>query len=312
MPPEQNPTPKPSADLKRLRTYQSDVEEMMQKQQTSKAAIAIAQDKKRVGEEAEPKPAASGFTASKIFSMSGKLPLGTQWNFKLIGVVVLGLLVIIGIGVGAFFFWPSGTPKKIEQKRVEVPKITAVALQGGERRAGVLGAIQDTVDAAAVPANEIRTIPVTRDGQSLSTTDFLAALEAGAPPALVRALGPTPVLGVYGSGQTFLLLSVVSYDHAFSGMLSWEQNLVEDMGPLFGVSAREVLDEVGSTTTEALQSIITIKDAIIRNKDVRAAFDPEGKIVFMYSFVDKQTLVMTASEDTLKMLVSKAGGGRLK
>lgn len=318
MPQEQSPQPlKPSGDLKRIHTYESDVEELMQKQQTSKAAIAIAEDKRRVEEskKPEPPPTPSAARPSKVFQISSALPLGTRWNFKLITVVAVALLMLAGIGVGAFFFVRDAAPPKVVQPpKTNVPQVSAVVLQGKERRAGVLAAIRDSIKSISVPQTEVRTLPLKRETADISTGELLALLETHAPASLIRALGEKPTLGIYGfqGGQTFLLFSVTSYDYAFSGMLEWEPKLLDDIGPLFGVSARDVLRDVGSTTEEALQNTITIKDVIIRNKDARAAFAPDGSIVFLYSFIDKQTLVFATNEDTLKMLIAKAGGGKLR
>ena len=90
------------------------------------------------------------------------------------------------------------------------------------------------------------------------------------------------------------------------------EHAFDDIGPLFGVNTRELLINVGSTTADALQNRIVFKDVVIRNKDARAAFGPQGTIVFLYSFIDKQTLVFTTHEETLKTLVGKAGGGKLR
>ena len=95
-------------------------------------------------------------------------------------------------------------------------------------------------------------------------------------------------------------------------MLSWEQNLLSDIGPLFGISVRDILGKAASTTSEALQNTLAVKDVIIKNKDVRAIFDPKKEIIFLYSFIDKETLVLTTSEDTLRFLIGKAWGGRLR
>ena len=191
---------------------------------------------------------------------------------------------------------------------------TTIVLSGGEKRAGAIKAIQQGLSALSVPQNELRRALLRRGEALITTPELFELLETGASPALIRALTKWPTLGVHGfqGGQPFLLFGVTSYDHAFAGMLAWEQRLVADIAPLFGVSIREVLANVGSTTAEALQNTIEIKDVIIRNKDGRAVFGPGGDILFVYSFVDKETLVLTTGEDTMRALISKAGGGQLK
>ena len=314
MPPEQSPKPDAPQALKRIRTFQSDVEELMQREQTSKADIALAQNEKKLREEtASTETAPPIFKQSKVFSISNALPLSRRWNVRRITLITVGFLVIVGIGVGAFYLFRGAKPAApvLNTK----PKQTAgIELGTGAKRAGALSAIRKAIQALSIPQNELRPISLQRGGAVLTTGELFAVLEANPPPELERALGSSPTFGLYGfkGGQPFLLFGVTSYDRAFAGMLSWEQTLLSDIGPLFGVSSRDILKNTGSTTKEAVENVITIKDAIIRNKDARAAFDPQGVIVFLYSFIDKQTLVFTTDEDMLKALIAKAGGGSLK
>lgn len=307
IPPQSNT----SGDLPRIRTYQSDVEEMMQKQHVSKTTIALAESE-RARQQEEPAESAS---PTKIFSIGNALPLQTDWNWRLIALVSTGAMLIAGIGIGAYFFWRTPPSPLVAPATQEKPKTTAtIALQGKETRAGAIALLQRSMEAISVPQNELRAIPVTASGAALSTPTLFTMLQATTPSALVRALGSAPVLGLHGfqGGQPFLLFSVSSYDNAFPSMFSFEETLLDDIGPLFGVSSRELLANVGSTTAEALQNRIVFKDVVIRNKDARAAFSPQGTIVFLYSFIDKQTLVLTTNEETLKALIGKAGGGKLR
>lgn len=316
MPPEQTPQSKPSNELKRIRTFQGDVEEMMQRNKVSKASIALAENEKRVERETLDSPSASVITpdASKVFKISSPLALAPHWNTRLITLVVVGIVIVGGMGIGAFLFFRNNEEPTSTDQQTQIPQSAAISLAGGESRAGVLKAIVDNIAALSVPQNQLRIIPMTLGALTITTEELFLKLETSAPTPLTRALGATPTLGVHGfrGGQPFLLFSVSSYDHAFAGMLAWEKNMLRDIGPIFGVVPREILGKVSSTTSEALGNRIAIKDVILRNKDARAAFDPQGKIVFLYSFIDKQTLVVTTNEDTLKLLISKAGGGRLR
>lgn len=301
--------------LKRIHTFQSDVEELMQKEQVSKADIALAEGARQTAQAEAAHVTPPQPDQSKTFRISNNLPLSTRWNVRLITVAAVGAVVLGGIGIGVFFFSKNAEQEPAAGPRGnKAPETRALVLQGKERRAGVLNVIQAGIAAVSVPQNEMRTVPVRRGEATLSTSELFTLLETGAPPALVRALGETFTLGIHGfqGGQPFLLFTVSSYDHAFAGMLLWEPRLIDDVGPLFGISSREILADVGSTTTEALQNTIAIKDVIIKNKDARAAFNPSGSIVFLYSFTDKRTLIFTTSEDTLKALISKAGGGKLR
>jgi hypothetical protein len=47
------------------------------------------------------------------------------------------------------------------------------------------------------------------------------------------------------------------------------------------------------------------EDRIVKNKDVREFRAADGKIVFLYSFIDQTKLVVTASEETLAEIISR-------
>lgn len=319
MPPQKNlqqkPPSPPKDELRRLHTYESDVQEIMQKGQVSKATIAIAENAKQVKHEDEiSKAPVVPIAPAKIFTVEPELPFGRQTvNYRFL-LILGGLLLLAGIGVTLFLFMTRVTPKKLILPRATVPQERAIVFQGNERRANSIVAIQKALKATSVPQGNVRAVPIELGNTNITTAEFFDLLDATPPATLIRALSSEPILGVYGfqGGQPFLLFDVSSFDHAFSGMLEWEENMLEDIGPLFGVSPRAILGETGSTTAEILNNTIRIKDVILRNKDARAAFDSEGNILFLYSFIDKQTLVLTTGEDTLRALQTKARGGRLK
>ena len=316
-------------ELKRLRTYQSDVEELMQRKEVSKASIALAENERRVEteKEAEVKEVPSSeapveavpSTPPKVFSITGGLPDAREstlhLNLKRI-LITSGVVLLMGGLAGGVFYFVHSIPNVpvLTPPKIESPKSGGIALQGKEGRANVLKLMQSAVASLSVPQNQFVTIPMTIGDTPLTTAELLAKLESSAPATLVRALGPVPTLGVHGfqGGKPFLLFGVSSYDFAFEGMLAWEEKLILDIGPVFSITPRTVLQNVGSTTAEALQNTVVYKDIIIKNKDARAAFDPQGAIVLVYGFLDKDTLVVTTDEETFRALLGKAGGGRLR
>ena len=314
---EQTPTQTYPPELKRIKTFQSDVEELIQKQQISKAAIALAESERRVKKEevsAQPSAPAPAHSA-KILTLSGGLPpAAPKWNTSTLLAVVVLVLAVLGMGTGVYFFLKQNAPLQISPPSVNVKSGTAITLNTKESREKIVEKIRSHVQALSVPQNEVRVIPIVLDGKTITTTELLEEIEASVPAALLRALGTEPVLGVHGfrGGQPFLLFSVHSYDHAFDGILSWEPNLLREVGPLFGISVRNILGRVASTTSDILENTLTIKDVIIRNKDARVVLGPGEEKIFLYSFLDKETLVLTTNTDTLQFLIGKAWGGRLR
>lgn len=314
---DQQPSNTDNGELKHIHTFQSDVEEVMKRQQISKATIAIAQSERRAAQKKEEAraPAPEPQAPSKVFHIVRDLPVSSRWNVASLALIAITLLFLVGTGVGLYFFLSgsetAGPPKEVTQ----APKSAAVTLEGKEGRTGIIKMIQRRLDTLSVPQNELHTIPVTLAAMPITTAELFGKLETASPGPLVRALGASPTLGVHGfrGGQPFFLWSVSSYDHAFAGMLAWEPDLLSDIGPLFGISPRAIIaKQLSSTTADVLGMARTFKDLIVRNKDVRAVFGPKGSIIFLYAFIDKETLVLTTNEETLKFLIGRAGGGRLK
>ena len=316
MPPKQGQNIEPAEELKRIRTYESDVQEIMQKGQISKATIAIAENAKQIKREDEASKAPPvPIALAKIFTVGSELPFGRQpVNYRFLFLIVGGVLLLAGVGVALFLFMTRTTTGNLILPNTTVTQESAIIIQENERRASVITAIQKALKSISVAQSDIRTVPIKLGGTNITTAKFFELLDATPPATLVRALSSEPILGIYGfkGGQPFLLFDVLSFDHAFAGMLEWEENMLEDIGPLFGISPRALLGETGSTTADILNKTIRIKDVILRNKDARAAFDSEGNILFLYAFIDKQTLLFTTGEDTLRALQNRTSGGRLR
>lgn len=318
-----NQTPNPaSGELKPIRTYQGDVEEILKKENVSLSTIAIAEQNKEPEREA---PVLFTQQPEKPKVLHVETPLQerggfhrTQVNWKR-----LGLLLAAGAGIGllmwgGFVFITRERPPETEPVRLPLPKddtpVGAVSFSGTETRTAVQKAIRDRAKSVVLPLNETGVFPVTHSGAPMDPLNFLSLLRSSASGTLIRALGNEMVFGVHNfqGNQLFLVIPVLSFDHAFDGMIAWEKQLLQDVGPLFGIKPEDLQMASASTTAELLQRRIAIKDVIIKNKDARAAFDTEGKIVFLYAFPDKQTLIMTSNEETFKILLNKTGGGILK
>jgi len=93
-------------------------------------------------------------------------------------------------------------------------------------------------------------------------------------------------------------------------MLSWEANLWQDFKELFDLESRESAVSAGSSsTTQPSNSFgldaMRFQDATFFNKDCRVVKDTSGKIIFLYSIVDENTIVLTTSTDTLKEILAR-------
>ena len=299
-------------ELPRIRTYESDVAEAMQKGNVSRADIALAEGSRR-----QKAPQSSAQTvdiatqAPKTLRLSTDLPEGgasavpwrriALWGGGALALAVFGTLLYYG------FLWSRGALPTTKDKTPAAQSAAATVLQilPGETRAGLIQKLTDAVENAPNQLGEARALAVQIDGTPITTEQFFTILNARAPASLARALDPSLTVGVHNlqGNQLFLLVPVRSYERAFADMLTWgSAEMLTDLGPLFKIQSGG----------NALLNPPALKDTIVKNRDARALFDESGKIIFLYSFLDKETLLFATNDETVRALLPKVSRGRLR
>ncbi len=133
---------------------------------------------------------------------------------------------------------------------------------------------------------------------------LLKELAIRAPSSLARSIEGEYMLGFYAKGGSFLILKPTFFENAFAGMLAWEPYMAEDLSPFFTNATDSVFLPTRKTTPGG-----PFKDLIIKNKDTRVLYDSKGDITLVYSFTDRNTLVIAESKkafvEILKRLTSK-------
>jgi hypothetical protein len=154
----------------------------------------------------------------------------------------------------------------------------------------------------------------------LSAQNVLALVAPSAPDALARSLDPAQyIFGVhaYDDNQAFLIFKTSSYEQAFSGMLAWEPSMQKDLAPLFTrtpelhIQTNPAASSTAatSTATSAPQAPAVLptgfQDAIIENHDARVIENASGDILLLWTFLDRNTLVIATNEATLREIISR-------
>ena len=135
-------------------------------------------------------------------------------------------------------------------------------------------------------------------------------MQSHAPDTLVRSLETDFVFGLHAlnQNQPFLIFKTNYYQNAYAGMLSWETTLQDDLGPLF-ITPEPVVE--ASSTDQALRLSENFEDIVVKNRDTRALRNRNGKIIFLYSFPDKNTIILTTNADTLEKIATRLIAGKL-
>jgi hypothetical protein len=150
----------------------------------------------------------------------------------------------------------------------------------------MLGALERVKAPAPEP------IATTTAATTTETATPIPDLSSATSTATSTPQAPAPRLA---DESIFIIIKLESFENAFAGMLAWEAKMLEDLGPLF--STRELAANTPSDTA--------FEDVTERNKDARVLRNPEGEVVLLYSFFDNNTLIITDSEETLRVILNR-------
>lgn len=288
-----------SVPLKQIRTFQGDVATALTRQKESLFSIHETERLKR---------SSGGTIIQTVTDDSGK-------RKELISLI-LGSLFFLVIGiVGSWYTYNEFLRKTapptlaVPGNRFIPPQSIAFINAASSSRETIFSNIAE--NGLGLTPGELRHI-VLRNGVGtnaplLTSTEFFQIIGSRAPGSLIRAYEPLFMLGAIGKSLTtgqasvFAIFKLASFENAFPGMLSWEPNMAEDIGPLFSTS----------DSLKVIPPSSVFKDVISRNKDVRILYAPVSpgsattSPALIYSFYDNRVLIITDSLETLRTLIDR-------
>ena len=232
-------TPSPAQNdrgtLKNIRTYESDVAEIMSRTHVSTASIAIAESVKTQGEpvlaEAPEKP--SHIIRNLFFALLS--------------------LILLAAGAGGAYYLYSMSPlagtsstapaptQRAVQSIVPSDSFVVVPIDGLNQQA-IIARVQQEIGKPLAP-DSIKEIifAETSNGVQVRVTanEMLQNMGLEAPDMIARSLAPSWMLGVYsddtGMTSPFVVTTNTFFQNAFAGMLSWEPTMASDLKPYLPV-----------------------------------------------------------------------------
>ena len=267
--------------LKSLRTFQGDVQEAMAKNNTSIVHIALAEQTRK---QKEPEPQQTPVS----YNIKNKSFLVVGISFLTIGLIVIGVVYYMNSRVNPLSVPTNGSIVNYSQAGI----IDATNMSPDQFNQTVLQQKQSV----KLPVNNLLFIDVQgSDKKTLPTENFLSLLAPNMPSTLARSFAQKYMFGIYSydTNTPFVILTTEDYGASYSGMLKWEENMSKDLGILFGLSS-DIISKPSIFTDES-----------VKNKDLRILVDANGKTVLVYSFIDKNTLIIASSEDIFTALLGK-------
>jgi len=139
-----------------------------------------------------------------------------------------------------------------------------------------------------IPSFEERSTedPEVKTKREVGSKEFLSFIDVR-PPSRVRSfLEDRFMFGFYTGtvDSPFIMFKITSYDHAFAGMLEWEDTIVSDLRNIF--------------TLGSISPNLFFKDIVINNRDARILLGQSGETILLYSFLDANTLLIATNSQT--------------
>ncbi|NCS99621.1 hypothetical protein GW765_01420 [Candidatus Parcubacteria bacterium] len=221
--------------------------------------------------------------------------------------LVFGLVsLVLFVSAVGIFFYATREEAPVEQK-TQVVQRSIVYAENHNRidttnilPITLVSKISSKVSSGGSDIGEVTNLYFTKNigdnkVQTLSSKEFLGAIQSSIPGAMINSLGKDFMLGVY-SGDTvkpFLILEA-PIRNTSSQMKIWESTLLQDMSRILDI---EVMD------TDLY--IKPWQDVQIQNKNTRVLLDNESNLVLSYTYISDDLLVITTSQIAIQEILQR-------
>lgn len=265
--------------IKALRTYQGDVDELMSKKGESATTIFIAEEKRR-----EEKP-----------DLLVEMGRNTARNKSFL--LLAGVIVSIGIAIVGIVYYTIVQNQAVEVVSEDKALIAFTLKKDidlmNNSKAEIVSKFKSEIRIFDQQLNSVLFLNVLNGDKKYEIESLLKNIVPNAPGSLLRSFDDDYMFGVlsYDTNELFIILKTSDYALSYSGMLSWEKSMASDLSDLFNIST----SYVGLNFT----------DLELRNKDLRVLKGSDGKTELLYSFIDRNTLVITKNENIFNAILAK-------
>jgi hypothetical protein len=264
-----------------LETYSSDFSARLKETQASTATVlATEQDASRIAPDEAP-------GRGKLYLIGG------------------AVLIVLG-GVGAYLAYArylTGVSPVVIMPTTVAPIFFDERVDVSGKGEALMREIQSSVS-APLASNAVRLLTHTSTSTDASVFGYL---DVSPPPVLQRNIDSRKsmagIVNVRGAQSPFFILSVSSYGSTFSGMLAWEATMPRELAPLYpsldslpsgadAALATTTKSGIRATSTPSQAFSAGFHDETIANRDVRVFRDSERRVILVYGYWNRTTLVI--------------------
>jgi hypothetical protein len=266
-----------SARAKLIRTYRADVERLITTKKITRTHVAIAEEERRraLGQSAiweSPKP-------GTIF------PAILAGIFLLVGVSIL-FYDLAGMSVPEFF------PPKGEAHLfvIEGEKSEYIGLSRYTKDELIRAIRTLAREEKLSQGTHVRIAFRARTGTTtlpLPYQNLFKTLEAEPPDTFLRSIKPAYEGGLISAGETkgYLVFTTTYYENTVVGLLDWEPRMAHEFYPIVDPLRAEF-----GPLSEGAWRTQTWGD-----HDLRVFETPDGRVAFVYGWIDRKILIMTGN-----------------
>lgn len=228
---------------------------------------------------------------------------GPSWGGKFMRLVFS--LVLIGAGgYGLYYLYTisplanvSGPNDTTPTKNSIIPTNTQDEILNSSSTPLVISI--GTALKKATSDSDIKRISIKdKDQNTLTGNQLIKMLAPSSLDTLNRSVTEDYFIGHIGT-QPIFIFKIGYFQNALVAMRSWENGMYTDLMPIlkefnhFSTSSRNNKKELGWS------------DVLIKNKDAREGKDEVGTTLIVYSFVDKETLIITSSREAFVAVLNR-------
>lgn len=266
--------------IKSLRTYQGDMQEAVEKNGESRTTIFIAEQKRKIENHEEPKMVVDHPLRNKMFVSFGSI------------------FLLLGLAIVTTAYYIKSTEKTLvdQQTKTLMSFSKEIVLDvSSSTTDSFLNSIRTERSSFKLPINSVLYLNTNDKNAPASIEKIMSLVGPNQPSSLTRSFSNEYMLGIYSydTNEAFIILKVRDYASSYSGMLSWETKMPSDLNKIFNLGP------------ELIAGGVSFTDLAFKNKDLRVLKDFNGKTQLLYSFIDKDTLVITKNESIFSAIIGR-------
>jgi hypothetical protein len=333
---KREPTPADDVNLGAVRTYKADVNTTVKGDKITTAKVLIAEQKEREKEEAREMPNSISNPVNKFKLGTSVVLVG----LAVVAILVGSYMFLMPEPEQENNFPVVNNPAFgiDEQVYITVTDRSRNDILGEVR--GYLNSTKPNNSITEIVLFNKRFEGSEEINEKLSVGSLFNLLEFSPPPIFTRNLSRDYVFGSFGAdsgSKTFLLFKLVDFGSTYSSIFDYEKDMISDIRKIFGGFGEfDLIDDLRRRKVESLpqenlatstatstatttpindtaqldsdiqqtQAVIdsykNFVDIVLQNNDSRAILNENSEVLFYYTFIDREWLLIADETEILK------------